>query len=226
MSLNLNNCSCGCDPVVCGCECSTCATRETFRFVASLVHKEEYNLAQGIVEHYLLKCKSIPRGGAWLVYKAFRVIGTRNQKQQVLPKDIGFWLSGLIGRGVSLSDIIELYERPGWVSQFNWVIVATECRDGLEHMKVNASYRLPVHIWTVIEATWLLTDLEFMTGLEALRNLVNRNDYGFAKNMTALNLAVAAMLGFPKLEEESVAVSAPNPCDSDCVLVCGGAGGR
>ena len=192
-------------------------------YLARLVETEQYEKARGLIEVFLVdEVKRFSSRATWLVYKAYRADnGTPDHKRQVLPKNIGFWLSGLVGRGVSLSDIMELYELPGWLNQFNWVALALTCRDELQRLRANAPHRLPDHIWTVIQATWKLVEADAAHGLRSLRLRVEDEGYGFAKNLTAFTLAWEAIRDFIPLEDEQ-----PNPGDADVHRMACCASGR
>jgi hypothetical protein len=185
-----------------------------------LLRTEQHESSQRFIRKFLLPRKIMTSTIVWLVYKSFRAdAGTPTHFRQGLPWDIGYSLSALSDHGVSFCDIIEMYDLPGWVDRFDWIILARLRRGELTRMKVSAPARLPDHFWTAIEATWILLDADAELALESLHHRA-QDGYGFAKNVSAIGLALEAVRNFVPVESTVL------PSNDGFVLCCTGAGGR
>jgi hypothetical protein len=168
-------------------------------FLAYLVSMDQYQTAQDFVRTFLLPRAITNSAIVWQVYKAFRAdADTPEHMRKGLPWDIGYALSNC---DISLADVMQLYELPGWTNRFDWVILAQRHRGALQRMLRDAPYRLPDHFWTVIKSTWLLVDMDpSQQGIATLRDRV-ADGYGFAKNAIAAGLAMAALRNFQSPED-------------------------
>ena len=159
--------------------------------VKRLVFTEQYENAQETIGFHLVGSSSIPEGFAFTIYRAYRAItyGTHSRKE--LPKYIGTWLSklaccesGPVYSGVGWGDIMEMWETPCWVQHFNWARLAVGFRDKLEDMKADPfrKGRLPPSIWKVVEAAWLMLDIDSTQGLKALQVYFDVHGYDVAED--------------------------------------------
>jgi hypothetical protein len=168
-------------------------------FLKFMLTVEQYEMAQAFVWDFLLPRAIMNSTLVWLVYKAFRADATtRASSRKTLPLRIARRLSALSDSGVSFGDIIELYELPGWTSRFDWVILARNHRGELTRMLEHAPHRLSDHLWTVIKATWILLDADAEKGVQNMRK---QDGYGYAKNVSPLDLAVRAIYDFGPIGE-------------------------
>jgi hypothetical protein len=150
------------------------------------VETEQYEDAQETIGFHLVGWSRIPDGFAWTIYRAERAFGEGPHSRRKLPKYIGTWLSELACptshpayRGVSWGDIMELWEMPGWVEQFNWARLAVAFRSELEDHKADpwTRHRLPPTIWKVVETAWTLIDIDSGVDYKALCEHFDVHDY-------------------------------------------------
>jgi hypothetical protein len=189
-------------------------------YMGYMTATEQHALAQHFVREFVMCSEHIDIMIAWRVFKAFRADAcVPEHVRRDLPQDVSEWLTSKVVSGdLSLADVLGLGDMRHFLVQFGWTRLAITCRAQLRLLLSTNLTRLPVHLWTVIQATWMLIDADAMLGLSSLRTRVIAEGYGFAKNLSAITLAAAATRDFLPIEDADVA--------APCVACCAGAGGR
>lgn len=163
--------------------------------------KEDRSAALSYARTYLMG-HCISRHVAWAVFALF----SAPEGYQPLPKDIASWLSchgvsldSCSNYGITLSDIVEAStaskETTRWVHQLNWARLAISLRADLSNGESRLAPRrkdmFPVMIQKVIEATWLLHDLNADVALEELQLHFDTHDYVCTFTSTGGSAALA-----------------------------------